>query len=44
MAAAFAGWALAPQFQGEPAPYRAGRSPCWIKVKNRKHPSLTREF
>jgi bifunctional non-homologous end joining protein LigD len=25
-------------------PYRAGRSPHWIKVKNRKHASLTREF
>jgi ATP-dependent DNA ligase len=23
-------------------PYRAGRSPDWIKVKNRKHPSLER--
>jgi bifunctional non-homologous end joining protein LigD len=23
-------------------PYRAGRSPDWIKVKNRKHPSLDR--
>jgi len=25
-------------------PYRAGRSPYWIKVKNRVHASLTREF
>ena len=24
--------------------YRAGRSPHWIKVKNRKHALLTREF
>jgi len=24
-------------------PYRAGRQPHWIKVKNRKHPSLDRE-
>jgi ATP-dependent DNA ligase len=24
--------------------YRAGRSPHWIKVKNRAHASLTREF
>jgi len=23
-------------------PYRAGRSPDWIKVKNRRHPSLQR--
>jgi bifunctional non-homologous end joining protein LigD len=23
-------------------PYRAGRSPDWIKVKNRSHPSLER--
>jgi bifunctional non-homologous end joining protein LigD len=23
-------------------PYRAGRSPDWIKVKNRKHPALER--
>ena len=24
-------------------PYRAGRSPDWIKVKNRKHPAMNRE-
>ena len=24
------------------SPYRAGRQPHWIKVKNRKHPSLDR--
>jgi ATP-dependent DNA ligase len=23
-------------------PYRAGRSPDWIKVKNRKHPAISR--
>ena len=23
-------------------PYRAGRSPDWIKVKNRKHPAMSR--
>ena len=23
-------------------PYRAGRSPDWIKVKNRKHPAMER--
>lgn len=23
-------------------PYRAGRSPDWVKVKNRSHPSLAR--
>jgi bifunctional non-homologous end joining protein LigD len=23
-------------------PYRAGRSPHWIKVKNRKHPAMQR--
>ena len=23
-------------------PYRAGRSPGWIKVKNRKHPAMSR--
>jgi bifunctional non-homologous end joining protein LigD len=23
-------------------PYRAGRSPDWVKVKNRQHPSLER--
>jgi hypothetical protein len=29
---------------GRERPYRVGRSPHWIKVKNRKHASLTREF
>ena len=24
--------------------YRAGRSPHWIKVKNRRHPAMDREF
>jgi bifunctional non-homologous end joining protein LigD len=23
-------------------PYRAGRSPDWVKVKNRKHPAISR--
>ena len=23
-------------------PYRAGRSPHWLKVKNRKHPAMSR--
>ena len=23
-------------------PYRAGRSPHWVKVKNRKHPAMSR--
>jgi bifunctional non-homologous end joining protein LigD len=23
-------------------PYRAGRSPDWVKVKNRKHPAMSR--
>jgi bifunctional non-homologous end joining protein LigD len=23
-------------------PYRVGRSPDWVKVKNRKHPSIER--
>jgi bifunctional non-homologous end joining protein LigD len=23
-------------------PYRAGRSPYWIKVKNRRHPAMER--
>ena len=23
-------------------PYRAGRSPHWVKVKNRKHPAMNR--
>jgi bifunctional non-homologous end joining protein LigD len=23
-------------------PYRAGRSPDWVKVKNRRHPSMYR--
>src|SRR4051794_3600849 len=23
-------------------PYRAGRSPDWVKMKNRKHPAMTR--
>jgi bifunctional non-homologous end joining protein LigD len=23
-------------------PYRAGRSPDWVKVKNRKHPAMER--
>jgi bifunctional non-homologous end joining protein LigD len=23
-------------------PYRAGRSPDWVKVKNRKHPAMDR--
>jgi ATP-dependent DNA ligase len=25
-------------------PYRAGRSPDWVKVKNRNHPTINREF
>jgi len=25
-------------------PYRGGRSKHWIKVKNRKHPAMEREF
>ncbi len=27
---------------GRCRPYRAGRSPDWIKVKNRKHPAIDR--
>jgi ATP-dependent DNA ligase len=25
-------------------PYRAGRSKDWVKVKNRNHPTMNREF
>ncbi len=47
-----ASWAKLPKLLRQPGidadglagnrPYRAGRSPDWIKVKNRKHPAMSR--